>query len=44
MICHNVADNPWFQNNVVAPQNKLNENLSFLSVDPIISVGFGYKF
>jgi len=44
VVCQNVADNQPFQNNVVAQQNKLNNNLSFLKVYPIISVGFGYKF
>jgi hypothetical protein len=44
VVCQNVVDNQPFQNNVVAQQNKLNNNLSFLRVYPIISVGFGYKF
>lgn len=42
--CQNLANDSTFQNNVVAQQNKLNRNMSFFKVYPIISVGFGYKF
>jgi len=43
-ICPNVVDNVPFLNNVIAQQNKLNNDMSFLKVYPVISVGFGYKF
>jgi len=42
--CHNVAGDTTFQSNVIAQQNKLNNDMSFFKVYPIISVGFGYKF
>jgi len=42
--CQNVINNTSFQNNVVAQQNKLNNNMSAFKVYPILSVGFGYKF
>jgi hypothetical protein len=42
--CHNIAADPIFQNNVIAQQNKLNNDMSFFKVYPIISLGFGYKF
>lgn len=42
--CHNVAGDTSFQSNVVAQQTKLNNDMSFFKVYPIISVGFGYKF
>ena len=42
--CQNVAGDTTFQNNVIAQQNKLNNNMSFFKVYPIISLGFGYKF
>jgi len=44
LVCQNVADNVPFQNNVIAQQNKLNNDMSFLKVYPVISIGFGYKF
>lgn len=42
--CQNVAGDASFQNNVVAQQNKLNNDMSFFKVYPVISLGFGYKF
>jgi hypothetical protein len=42
--CHNVAGDNTFLNNVIAQQNKLNSDMSFFKVYPIISLGFGYKF
>ena len=42
--CQNVASYTAFQNNVIAQQNKLNNDMSFFKVYPIISLGFGYKF
>ena len=42
--CQNVAGYSAFQNNVIAQQNKLNNDMSFFKVYPIISLGFGYKF
>jgi hypothetical protein len=42
--CHNIATDTTFQNNVLAQQNKLNSDMSFFKVYPVISLGFGYKF
>jgi len=42
--CHNVATDSTFQSNVIAQQNKLNNDMSFFKVYPIVSLGFGYKF
>lgn len=42
--CQNVAGDTTFQNNVIAQQTKLNNDMSFFKVYPIISLGFGYKF
>ncbi|MFY9909248.1 MAG: hypothetical protein WCF22_07120 [Candidatus Sulfotelmatobacter sp.] len=42
--CRSVASDPTVQANVLAQQNKINNNVSFFQVYPIISVGFGYKF
>jgi len=42
--CHNIGNDSSFQNNVIAQQNKLNNDMSFFKVYPVISVGFGYKF
>lgn len=42
--CQNVSSNTAFQNNVIAQQNKLDNDMSFFKVYPIISLGFGYKF
>ena len=38
------TSDPTVQQNVVAEQNKLNNNLKPFKYYPIISVGFGYKF
>lgn len=42
--CVNAATDPTVQNNVVAEQNKVNNDMSFFKVYPIISIGIGYKF
>jgi hypothetical protein len=42
--CHNIGTDTTFQNNVIAQQNKLNNDMSFFKVYPIVSLGFGYKF
>ena len=42
--CRDAASDPFVQSNVVSEQNKINDDISFLKVYPIISVGFGYKF
>jgi hypothetical protein len=42
--CHNVSGDSTFQSNVLAQQTKLNNDMSFFKVYPIVSVGFGYKF
>jgi len=39
-----VATNSAIQSNVVAQQNKLNNDMSFFKAYPVISLGFGYKF
>lgn len=41
--CRSAAD-PTVQQNVVAEQNKINNDVRAFKVYPIISVGFGYKF
>jgi hypothetical protein len=42
--CRNVASDPIVQSNLISEQNKINDDISFLKVYPIISVGIGYKF
>jgi len=42
--CRNAASDPIVQSNVISEQNKINDDISFFKVYPIISVGFGYKF
>jgi hypothetical protein len=42
--CQNVAGDSAFQSNVTAQQTKLNNDMSFFKMYPIISLGFGYKF
>ena len=42
--CRSAASDPTVLANVVAQQNKINNNVSFFQAYPIISVGFGYKF
>ncbi|HZP63442.1 MAG TPA: hypothetical protein VFB28_08520 [Terriglobales bacterium] len=42
--CHNIATDSTFQSNVIGQQKKLNSDMSFFQVYPIISLGFGYKF
>jgi len=42
--CVNAATDPTVQSNVVAEQNKVNNDLSFFRVYPLISIGVGYKF
>jgi hypothetical protein len=42
--CRPITSDPAVQANVVSEQGKINNNLSFFKVYPILSVGFGYKF
>lgn len=42
--CRAVATDPTIQSQIIAEQNKINSDMSFFKVYPIISVGFGYKF
>lgn len=42
--CRSAAADPFVQSNVISEQNKINNDISFFKVYPIISVGFGYKF
>jgi len=42
--CVNAATDANVQSNVISEQNKINNDISFLKVYPIISVGIGYKF
>ena len=42
--CRTVASDPTVQNQIVSEQNKINSDMSFFKVYPIISVGIGYKF
>jgi len=42
--CHNISTDTTFQNNVIAQQTKLNNDMSAFKVYPVISLGFGYKF
>jgi hypothetical protein len=42
--CQNVATDPTIQSNVIAQQNKLNNDMSFFKAYPALSLGFGYKF
>jgi hypothetical protein len=42
--CRNIGSDTTFQNNVIAQQNKLNNDMSAFKVYPVISLGFGYKF
>ena len=42
--CRNIASDPTVQANIQSEQSKINSNMSFFKVYPIISVGFGYKF
>lgn len=42
--CRSIASDPTVQSNIVAQQNKINNNVSFFQAYPIISFGFGYKF
>jgi hypothetical protein len=42
--CQDVATNSTIQSNVVAQQNKLNNDMAFFKAYPVISLGFGYKF
>jgi hypothetical protein len=44
VLCHNITADPIFQSNVMAQQNKLNNDLSFFQVYPVLSLGVGYKF
>jgi len=42
--CRSVATDPIAQGDILSEQSKVNHDISFLRVYPIISVGFGYKF
>ncbi len=42
--CVNAATDPSVQANILSEQNKINSDMSFFKVYPIISVGIGYKF
>jgi hypothetical protein len=42
--CVNAATDANVQSNVISEQNKINNDISFLKVYPIISAGIGYKF
>jgi hypothetical protein len=42
--CRSVASDPTVQANILSEQNKLNHDMRFFKMYPIISVGFGYKF
>jgi len=42
--CRSVPSDPAVQAQIVSEQNKINSDLSFFKVYPIVSVGFGYKF
>jgi hypothetical protein len=42
--CVPAATDPTVHKNILAEQNKLNNDMSFFKEYPIISVGFGYKF
>lgn len=42
--CVNAGTDPTVQSNIVSEQNKVNNDMSFFKVYPIISVGIGYKF
>ena len=42
--CGNTATDANVQSNIISEQHKINNDISFLKVYPIISVGIGYKF
>jgi hypothetical protein len=42
--CRNAATDPIVQSNVISEQNKINNDISFFKVYPILSIGVGYKF
>ncbi len=42
--CRTIASDPTIQSNIVAQQNKLNNDASFFKMWPIIRLGFGYRF
>ena len=42
--CRSIASDSTVLSNIQAQQTKLNSDLSFFKVYPIISIGFGYKF
>jgi hypothetical protein len=41
--CRNLASDPKVLSNVITQQNKIDSDISFVKVYPIVSVGFGYK-
>ncbi len=42
--CRSAASDPTVQSQILAEQNKINSDMSFFKVYPIISIGIGYKF
>lgn len=42
--CRSIPSDPTVQSNILAQQNKINSNVSFFQVYPIVSFGFGYRF
>ena len=42
--CYNAATDPTVLSNIVSEQGKINHDMRFFKIYPIISVGFGYKF
>lgn len=42
--CRSVASDPTVQSQIISEQNKINSDMSFFKVYPILSVGLGYKF
>jgi hypothetical protein len=44
MNCTSAATNPEVQRNIASEENRINNNVSFLKVYPIISSGFAVRF
>jgi hypothetical protein len=44
LFCQDITNDPTFQSNVKAEQDKLNKDMSSFKFHPLISIGFGYKF
>jgi hypothetical protein len=43
-VCHDVASNPTFQQDLSAQKEKYRDQINALRFYPTVSVGFGYKF